>query len=75
MLRNLTLFLLIFGVDSVVGGSLRAEAVAQSSLTASPPAKFYLQSQRDPITSLRSLVRFQPGDDPRWASPDFDDSQ
>src|SRR4051794_24049155 len=75
MLRNLRLSLLIFGVASVVGGSLRPEAAAQVSETATPPAKFNLQTQRDPITSLRSLVRFQPGDDTRWASPDFDDSQ
>lgn len=29
---------------------------------------------REPVASLDSLWRFHPGDDLRWASPDFDDS-
>ena len=31
-------------------------------------------SDREPVISLDGLWRFHPGDDSRWASPDFDDS-
>jgi sigma-B regulation protein RsbU (phosphoserine phosphatase) len=35
---------------------------------------FNLQTDHEPVTSLEGLWRFHPGDDPRWAAPDFDDS-
>jgi phosphoserine phosphatase RsbU/P len=37
-------------------------------------ASFSFITDREPIVSLDGLWRFHPGDDPRWASPDFDDS-
>lgn len=36
---------------------------------------FDLQTQREPIASLDGLWRFHTGDNPAWASPNFDDSQ
>lgn len=36
---------------------------------------FNLQTGREPVTSLEGLWRFHIGDNPAWASPDFDDSQ
>ncbi|MGA8044562.1 MAG: hypothetical protein WCA37_17340, partial [Terracidiphilus sp.] len=35
---------------------------------------FSLVTGREPVTSLDGLWRFHTGDDPAWASPDFDDS-
>jgi hypothetical protein len=40
-----------------------------------PPATFSLDKDREQIVSLDGQWRFHPGDNPRWASPDFDDSQ
>lgn len=36
---------------------------------------FNLQSGREPIASLNGLWHFHTGDNPAWASPNFDDSQ
>ena len=36
---------------------------------------FNLQTDREPVTSLNGLWRFHTGDNPQWASPNFDDSQ
>lgn len=36
---------------------------------------FNLQTGREAVASLDGLWRFHPGDNPAWASPDFDDSQ
>src|ERR1700685_3313315 len=47
--------------DSQVNGSSR-------------PAAFSLITDREPVVSLDGLWRFHPGDDPHWASADFDDS-
>jgi phosphoserine phosphatase RsbU/P len=38
------------------------------------PAVFSMEKDRLPLASLDGQWRFHPGDDPRWASPDFDDS-
>jgi sigma-B regulation protein RsbU (phosphoserine phosphatase) len=35
---------------------------------------FHLDTNREPLVSLDSGWRFHPGDDPRWAKADFDDS-
>ena len=35
---------------------------------------FDLDRDRRPVASLDGLWRFHPGDDPRWADPNFDDS-
>ncbi len=39
-----------------------------------PQTTYSLTSDREPLVSLAGEWRFQPGDDPRWASPAFDDS-
>ena len=36
---------------------------------------FSLITGREPVTSLDGLWRFHTGDNPVWASPNFDDSQ
>ncbi len=36
---------------------------------------FDLDKDREQMVALDGLWRFHPGDDPRWADPDFDDSQ
>jgi phosphoserine phosphatase RsbU/P len=36
---------------------------------------FNLEAAREPVASLDGLWRFHTGDDPAWASPQFDDSQ
>ena len=36
---------------------------------------FDLDRDREPLVALNGLWRFQPGDDPRWADPNFDDSK
>ncbi len=43
---------------------------------ATPAAEttFSLLSDREPVASLAGQWLFQPGDDPRWAAPGFDDS-
>jgi hypothetical protein len=45
------------------------------SLAANPPATFSVRHDHPNIASLDGLWHFHPGDDFRWASPDFDDSQ
>ncbi len=35
---------------------------------------FNLATDREPVASLNGLWRFHPGDNPAWASPNFDDS-
>ena len=53
-------------------------ALAQSPTpapTPADPATFSLISGRDPAATLIGKWRFQPGDDPRYADPAFDDSR
>lgn len=40
-----------------------------------PAQTFSLIGGREPVTSLDGLWRFHTGDNPAWASPDYDDSQ
>lgn len=40
-----------------------------------PAQTFSLLADREPLVSLDALWRFHTGDNPRWASPGFDDSQ
>ncbi len=52
-----------------------AAPVAAPALPLSDPQTTYsLATEREPLTSLEGQWRFQPGDDPRWADPHFDDS-
>lgn len=37
--------------------------------------RFDLDHDRQPVVALDGVWRFHPGDDPRWADPNFDDSQ
>jgi phosphoserine phosphatase RsbU/P len=46
----------------------------QGNAASSHAAAFSLITDREPVISLDGLWRFHPGDDSRWASPDFDDS-
>jgi hypothetical protein len=39
------------------------------------PQPFDLDYDRQPILTLNGQWRFQPGDDPQWANPSFDDSK
>ncbi len=39
-----------------------------------PQSTFSLETEREPLASLQGQWRFQPGDDPHWADPKFDDS-
>jgi Stage II sporulation protein E (SpoIIE) len=39
------------------------------------PAVFSMDKDRELLVSLNGEWRFHPGDDPRWADPNFDDSQ
>jgi len=57
---------------------LRLMLVAFVALTAFLPShaqEFDLGKDREPVTVLNGLWRFQPGDDPQWASPSYDDSK
>ena len=40
-----------------------------------PDSTYSLITDRIPITSLDGVWKFQPGDDPRWSDPNFDDSK
>ena len=42
---------------------------------AQPAATSSLLTQRDAVLTLHGPFRFQPGDDPRWSDPAFDDSR
>src|SRR6201996_1352728 len=50
-----------------------SSAIAEKAAV-SPPASFSFSSDHEPVITLDGLWRFHPGDDSRWASPDFDDS-
>ena len=39
------------------------------------PQNFEVTQRRQGYTTVESLSRFHPGDEPAWASPSFDDSQ
>jgi stage II sporulation SpoE-like protein len=54
--------------------STGTSAFSQAAPAPSQPATFSLITDRVPVISLDGLWRFHPGDDPRWASPDLDDS-
>ena len=56
-----TAFLILF-LSFSAGGGLAAQS-------------FSLVTGREPVTSLDGLWRFHTGDNPAWASPNFDDSQ
>ncbi len=52
-----------------------AAAAAPSLLPeGDPETTFSLEGDREPLVLLEGRWRFQPGDDPRWADPQFNDS-
>ncbi len=40
-----------------------------------PSSTYSLETDREPLSALDGQWRFQPGDDPLWAQPGFDDSR
>ena len=59
-----------------MGKTLLVSLLLTISACASLPAQtFSLITGREPVTSLDGLWRFHTGDNPAWASPNFDDSQ
>jgi sigma-B regulation protein RsbU (phosphoserine phosphatase) len=54
---------------------LAALLIAISACAGLPAQTFSLITGREPVASLDGLWRFHTGDNPAWASPDFDDSQ
>ena len=69
---------LVVGLVVLIGHSAFAQSsgipVREAATGAAHPAAFSLISDREAVVSLDGLWRFHPGDDPRWASPTFDDS-
>jgi phosphoserine phosphatase RsbU/P len=65
---------LIVGVVVLMGHSTFAQSSGVDLKAAAHPASFSLFTDREAVVSLDGLWRFHPGDDPRWASPAFDDS-
>ena len=57
-----------------MGHSTFAQSSGVDLKAAAHPASFSLFTDREAVVSLDGLWRFHPGDDPRWASPAFDDS-
>jgi Stage II sporulation protein E (SpoIIE) len=53
---------------------LPAAVRGQAAGAANPPATFSVESSHPDFASLDGLWRFHPGDNPRWAEPNFDDS-
>lgn len=73
--RCLALPSLALALAASTAGAQQAAAVgAAAPDLRSGTANFDLDSGREPIVSLDKGWRFHPGDDPKWASPDLDDS-
>jgi hypothetical protein len=51
-----------------------APACLEQTSAQSPPATFSMDKDREPMVLMDGLWRFHPGDDPKWAAPNFDDS-
>jgi phosphoserine phosphatase RsbU/P len=69
---------LVAGLVVLIGHSAFAQssgmAVGEFAAGSAHPATFSIITDHQPVISLDGLWRFHPGDDPRWASPTFDDS-
>jgi phosphoserine phosphatase RsbU/P len=65
---------LVFSMGTSAFSQLASLADMQVNAASSHAAAFSLITDREPVISLDGLWRFLPGDDSRWASPDFDDS-
>lgn len=69
---------LLIGLFYLMGTSAFSQPASLSdtpvNAASSHAAAFSLITDREPVISLDGQWRFHPGDDSRWASPDFDDS-
>ena len=54
--------------------SAQTPGLTGTATSQAAPAGFSLATERDPVLTLTRPFRFQPGDDPGWADPGFDDS-
>lgn len=73
--RLLQLALVISLLWGAVSAGLAQNAhVSPPVETHDPQTTYNLADEREPVTALNGQWRFQPGDDPLWASPTFDDS-
>jgi sigma-B regulation protein RsbU (phosphoserine phosphatase) len=70
-LLNLGLLTLILSIGCMASAQAQEQAIVPATTS---PAGFSLVTGREPVVSLNGLWRFHPGDDPLWASPNFDDS-
>jgi sigma-B regulation protein RsbU (phosphoserine phosphatase) len=65
---------LVFSMTSSAFSQAASLSDSQVNVPSSDAAAFSLITGREPVVSLDGLWRFHPGDDPHWASADFDDS-
>jgi phosphoserine phosphatase RsbU/P len=65
---------LIAGAVVLIGHSAFAQSSNVVPSADAHPASFSFLTGREAVVSVDGLWRFHPGDDARWASPDFDDS-
>jgi phosphoserine phosphatase RsbU/P len=65
---------LVFSMGTSVFSQPASPSDTQVDTASSHAAAFSLVTDREPVISLDGQWRFHPGDDSRWASPDFDDS-
>ena len=61
-------------IVALIGHLALAQSGDIGTADAGHVASFSFIADREPVISLDGLWRFHPGDDPRWASPGFDDS-
>jgi phosphoserine phosphatase RsbU/P len=68
--------LVVWIIVALIGhlGLAQLPAASPEKTTTTPPASFSFVTDREPILSIDGSWRFHPGDDARWASPNFDDS-
>jgi hypothetical protein len=65
---------LAFSMSTPAFSQAASLSETQVNAASSHAAAFSLITDREPVISLDGLWRFHPGDDPRWASQDLDDS-
>jgi phosphoserine phosphatase RsbU/P len=62
-------------VGQFVSAQLSNQAPREVGAARTHPASFSFVTDREPVISLDGIWRFHPGDDARWASPTWDDSE
>jgi len=75
-MRSRSLFLNLAAAAIALVAHLAPAQRPHSSVVdqAASTAVFSPVQNREPVISLDGLWRFSPGDNPQWASPNFDDS-